>query len=64
MNAARRSDHSKPRGYGFWAHMQTWLQGCYPHAPHRPWLMWKLGNFIADCRYWTWRLTGGKHGEF
>ena len=47
--------------YGFWAHAQTWLQGCYPNAWPRPWPMVALGNLISEFRYRTWRLTGGKH---
>lgn len=41
--------------------LQFWLQG-HP-AKRRPWRVQQLGNLISDLRYWTWRVTGGKHGE-
>ncbi len=38
--------------------LQFWLQGFYGHP--RPRALIALGNFISDCRYWTWRMTGSK----
>jgi hypothetical protein len=38
--------------------LQMWLQGCGPHYPERPWIMWRLGNFLSDLRYYTWKLRG------
>lgn len=44
--------------------LQFWLQG-HPERgwkqggpAKRPWVAIALGNFIADVRYWAWRLSG------